>query len=283
MDADGARDGVATPPGAKEPALELAGLVKRFGETTAVDHIDLVVPRGSFFGLVGPNGAGKTTTLSMAVGLLRPDAGTAARSSGADVWADPVAAKRLVGRAARRPGDARAADRPRAAQLPGPAAGPGPRDASPPGPRSCSPCWSWRAPSARWWPTTRPGCARRSAWPPRCCMPRGCWCWTSRSRRSTRCRRRRSGRSCGGSSPAAARWCSPATSWPLVEQLCDHVGVIANGRLAAVGTLDEVRGGVAGGRLRRAGRRPDQHRGPVMAGLLTPLPRSPAHGTRPAP
>jgi len=96
MDADGAPDGVAAPPGAKEPALQLAGLVKRFGETTAVDHIDLVVPRGSFFGLVGPNGAGKTTTLSMAVGLLRPDGG-GARIFGIDVWADPVAAKQLVG------------------------------------------------------------------------------------------------------------------------------------------------------------------------------------------
>jgi ABC-type branched-subunit amino acid transport system ATPase component len=53
------------------PALEFAGLVKRFGDNVAVDHIDLVVPAGSFFGLVGPNGAGKTTSLSMAVGLLR--------------------------------------------------------------------------------------------------------------------------------------------------------------------------------------------------------------------
>ena len=78
------------------PALGLVGLVKRFGETTAVDHIDLTVPQGSFFGLVGPNGAGKTTSLSMAVGLLRPDGGRA-RIFGVDVWADPVAAKQLVG------------------------------------------------------------------------------------------------------------------------------------------------------------------------------------------
>jgi ABC-2 type transport system ATP-binding protein len=78
------------------PALQLEGLVKRFRETTAVDHLDLTVPRGSFFGLVGPNGAGKTTSLSMAVGLLRPDAG-AARVFGVDVWADPVAAKALLG------------------------------------------------------------------------------------------------------------------------------------------------------------------------------------------
>jgi ABC-2 type transport system ATP-binding protein len=78
------------------PALAISGLTKRFGETTAVDAVDLTVPAGSFFGLVGPNGAGKTTALSMAVGLLRPDAGTA-RVFGTDVWADPVAAKRLVG------------------------------------------------------------------------------------------------------------------------------------------------------------------------------------------
>jgi ABC-2 type transport system ATP-binding protein len=54
------------------------------------------VPGGSFFGLVGPNGAGKTTTLSMAVGLLRPDAGRS-QVFGVDVWADPVAAKQLLG------------------------------------------------------------------------------------------------------------------------------------------------------------------------------------------
>jgi ABC-2 type transport system ATP-binding protein len=78
------------------PALEFSGLVKRFGGQAAVDHVDLVVPPGSFFGLVGPNGAGKTTSLSMATGLLRPDAG-AVRIFGHDVWADPVAAKELVG------------------------------------------------------------------------------------------------------------------------------------------------------------------------------------------
>ena len=54
------------------------------------------MPRGSFYGLVGPNGAGKTTTLSMATGLLRPDAGTA-HVLGVDVWDDPVAAKAQIG------------------------------------------------------------------------------------------------------------------------------------------------------------------------------------------
>jgi ATPase subunit of ABC transporter with duplicated ATPase domains len=52
------------------PALEFAGLVKRFGDEVAVDHIDLTVPAGSFFGLVRPNGPGKTTSLSMAAALL---------------------------------------------------------------------------------------------------------------------------------------------------------------------------------------------------------------------
>ncbi|HEX7536352.1 MAG TPA: ABC transporter ATP-binding protein [Dermatophilaceae bacterium] len=77
-------------------ALILRGLSKAFGPTRAVDRLDLEVPRGSFFGFVGPNGAGKTTTLSMATGLLRPDAGTA-HLLGHDVWSDTVRAKQLVG------------------------------------------------------------------------------------------------------------------------------------------------------------------------------------------
>jgi ABC-2 type transport system ATP-binding protein len=78
------------------PAVQIRGLSRRFGQTIAVNGIDLDVPRGSFYGLVGPNGAGKTTTLSMATGLLRPDAGTV-HVLGIDVWADPVAAKGRIG------------------------------------------------------------------------------------------------------------------------------------------------------------------------------------------
>jgi ABC-2 type transport system ATP-binding protein len=77
-------------------ALAFRRLTKRFDQTLAVAGIDLDVPAGSFFGLLGPNGAGKTTSLSMAVGLLRPDAGHA-YVLGHDVWADPVAAKRRLG------------------------------------------------------------------------------------------------------------------------------------------------------------------------------------------
>jgi ABC-2 type transport system ATP-binding protein len=77
-------------------ALEINKLYKKFGQKVAVDHIDLQVPQGSFFGLVGPNGAGKTTSLSMAVGLLRPDAGSIS-IFGHDTWADPLQAKRMIG------------------------------------------------------------------------------------------------------------------------------------------------------------------------------------------
>jgi ABC-2 type transport system ATP-binding protein len=74
----------------------LNGLWKRFTEKVAVAGLSLCVPSGSFFGLVGPNGAGKTTTMSMASGLLRPDAGMV-HLLGHDVWSDPVTAKSLIG------------------------------------------------------------------------------------------------------------------------------------------------------------------------------------------
>jgi ABC-2 type transport system ATP-binding protein len=76
--------------------MSLTGLFKSFGAKRAVTDLHLEVPVGSMFGLVGPNGAGKTTTLSMATGLLRPDAGTA-RVLDHDVWSDPAAAKALMG------------------------------------------------------------------------------------------------------------------------------------------------------------------------------------------
>ncbi|SDS99913.1 ABC transporter ATP-binding protein [Microlunatus soli] len=84
------------PPHTDPAALDLRGLVKTFGSKRAVGGLDLRVPAGRLFGLVGPNGAGKTTTLSMATGLLRPDAGRAL-VLGHDVWSDPPAAKALMG------------------------------------------------------------------------------------------------------------------------------------------------------------------------------------------
>ncbi len=77
-------------------ALRLTGLRTVYGDKVAVDGLDLTVAPGAFFGLVGPNGAGKTTALSMAVGLLRPDAGRS-QVFGADVWPDGVRAKPMMG------------------------------------------------------------------------------------------------------------------------------------------------------------------------------------------
>jgi ABC-2 type transport system ATP-binding protein len=79
-----------------EPAIEVRGLRKRFEKKEAVAGIDLDIAAGSLSGLVGPNGAGKTTTLSMMTGLLRPDAGRIV-INGIDVWADPPAAKAVIG------------------------------------------------------------------------------------------------------------------------------------------------------------------------------------------
>jgi ABC-2 type transport system ATP-binding protein len=60
----------------RAPVVETDGLTKRFGERTVVDRLDLSIPAGSVCGFVGPNGAGKTTTIRMLLGLIRPSAGT---------------------------------------------------------------------------------------------------------------------------------------------------------------------------------------------------------------
>jgi len=59
------------------PPIAARGLVKRYGDIVAVDHVDLTVERGDVFGYLGPNGAGKTTSLRMLLGLIRPTEGTA--------------------------------------------------------------------------------------------------------------------------------------------------------------------------------------------------------------
>jgi ABC-2 type transport system ATP-binding protein len=79
-----------------EAAIKILGLRKNFGDKEAVAGIDLEIAAGSFAGLVGPNGAGKTTSLSMMTGLLRPDAGQIL-INGLDVWADPPAVKAIIG------------------------------------------------------------------------------------------------------------------------------------------------------------------------------------------
>ena len=78
------------------PALSFRNLTKGFGHKLAVNDFTLDVPQGSLFGLVGPNGAGKTTALSMATGLLTPDAGEVF-ALGINVWDDPISAKARTG------------------------------------------------------------------------------------------------------------------------------------------------------------------------------------------
>jgi ABC-2 type transport system ATP-binding protein len=79
-----------------EPAIVVTELRKSFGPKEAVAGIDLEIASGSLAGLVGPNGAGKTTSLSMMTGLLRPDGGRVLLN-GMDLWADPPAAKAIIG------------------------------------------------------------------------------------------------------------------------------------------------------------------------------------------
>jgi ABC-2 type transport system ATP-binding protein len=76
--------------------IRLSSLSKRYGSFTAVDKIDLDVPRGELFGFLGPNGAGKTTTLRMIAGILRPTAGRI-EIAGIDIVRDPRAAKAKLG------------------------------------------------------------------------------------------------------------------------------------------------------------------------------------------
>jgi ABC-2 type transport system ATP-binding protein len=56
-------------------AIKTKGLTKRYGDLTAVDHLDLEICRGEIFGFLGPNGAGKTTTINMICGLIKPSSG----------------------------------------------------------------------------------------------------------------------------------------------------------------------------------------------------------------
>src|SRR5215216_4780915 len=77
-------------------AVETFQLVKQFGKFIAVDHLNLHVNRGSFFGFLGPNGAGKSTTIKMLTGLLAPTSGKL-HVLGLDIAAQPMEVKRRIG------------------------------------------------------------------------------------------------------------------------------------------------------------------------------------------
>ncbi len=79
-----------------EPMIEVEGLHKAFGETRALDGVDLCVPAATVLGLLGPNGAGKTTLVKVLATLLEPDAGWA-RVAGRDVVREPTAVRSMIG------------------------------------------------------------------------------------------------------------------------------------------------------------------------------------------
>jgi ABC-2 type transport system ATP-binding protein len=78
------------------PMIQTDRLVKRYGSKVAVNEVSLAVYPGEIFGFLGPNGAGKTTTIKMIVGLLQPTSGTA-RVGGYDVQVEPLRAKAVTG------------------------------------------------------------------------------------------------------------------------------------------------------------------------------------------
>jgi len=84
------------PPTSTDAVIRVEGLVKRFGDLTAVQGVDLAVEPGTVFGLLGPNGAGKTTTIRVLTTLLRPDEGRAS-ILGIDVARDPQAVRESIG------------------------------------------------------------------------------------------------------------------------------------------------------------------------------------------
>src|SRR5262245_31591059 len=85
-----------TQDGAGPPAVSVRGLVKRYGEVTAVDGVDLDVQPGETFGFLGPNGAGKSTTIGVLCTLIRPTSGTA-QVAGYDVATQKDKVRRSIG------------------------------------------------------------------------------------------------------------------------------------------------------------------------------------------
>ena len=78
------------------PAVATASLTRRFEDLVAVDHLDLTIEHGAFFGLLGSNGAGKTTVIRMLTTLLPPSSGTA-RVTGFDIVREPREVRRRIG------------------------------------------------------------------------------------------------------------------------------------------------------------------------------------------
>jgi len=89
-------DGIGPGEDATPDMLQLTGIVKRYGDFSAVNGLDLRVPRGEIFGFLGPNGAGKTTTIRMIAGVLEPTEGSIV-IGGYDLETHPMQAKSRIG------------------------------------------------------------------------------------------------------------------------------------------------------------------------------------------
>lgn len=79
-----------------QPAVWARGLVRKFGKNTAVNHVDLAIRQGEFYGLLGQNGAGKTTTIKTIAGLLRPTEGEVGIGE-FNTWTHPTEVKARIG------------------------------------------------------------------------------------------------------------------------------------------------------------------------------------------
>ncbi|HZD23899.1 MAG TPA: ATP-binding cassette domain-containing protein, partial [Acidimicrobiia bacterium] len=86
-----------------EDAVRAEALSKSYGETTALEELDLSIPSGTIFGLLGPNGAGKSTTVKILTTLSRPDSGSA-EVGGVDVLVSPEQVRHMIGYVAQKHG-----------------------------------------------------------------------------------------------------------------------------------------------------------------------------------
>ena len=139
-------------------AIEAKGLRKAFGETKAVDGVDLAVRRGAVYGVLGPNGAGKTTTIRMLATLLAPTAGVA-RVLGHDIVTEADAVRgavSLTGQLASVDEDLTGRENLVLRRAPARAAA---RRTPAPAPTSCSTRSGWPRPRAGWSRTTPAACA----------------------------------------------------------------------------------------------------------------------------
>ena len=176
-------------------AIELEGLVRRYGERTALAGVSVAVPAGATLVVFGPNGAGKSTLLRVLATLLRPQGGTAR------VLGEELPRRCVEGARAHRPARPRAAAAPRPQRAREPALPRAParrrvrahrRAARPGRPARCAP--TSRSASCRaGWCSASPPAAR-------CCTSPTCCCSTSRPRTSTRPRPTRSSRVVGRTS-----------------------------------------------------------------------------------